>query len=307
VNTERFTDRTGRHWHNKSVIALMNQRAHANETPQETVRRLARELIAEAREVGWDGPPFDPEALADIRGIEVQRATADLRADARILPREDRRLVIEYAPAAPEKRRRFSIGHEIIHTFFPDCFEQVHHRKKPDKFDPVHAELERLCQIGSGELLMPVEDFVRALCGRSPSMHLADELGRHFNVSQEASLRRIVDLTPQSCCLVWFSERLKPTELRMVGPEFDFGFAPTQPKLRVDFQFPSPTWDAFIPTHKSVPDSSMLYAILRGEAYERCVEDWSGLGCGRVQLEAVGSTHADGIERGVIALLESAS
>lgn len=301
---EVFTDRTGRRWLNSSVVELMKKRAESHETPRDTIRRLARAMVADAKAEGWTEIPFDPEMLAELQGIEVRCASCDINAEARLMPLPDQRLEIEYAPEAPETRRRFSICHEIAHTFFPDYFTRIQHRRAVKKFDPVHAELEHLCHVGAGELLMPFDEFVQSVGRRQPSMTAADGLGKYFNASMEAALRRMVDLSENAHCLLWLSSRLKPTEERNAGPEFDLGFEKPKPKLRVDYQFASPSWKTFIPKHKSVPDQSSLYTVLGGEAYEKQQEDWSDLKIGEVFLEAVGSMHCQP-QTGVMALVSS--
>ena len=289
---DTFRDRSGRRWVNRSVVSLMKHRAAGNETPPETIRRLAREMVAGAKSQGWEGLPFDVEILAGLQGIDVKPADGDIKAEARLMPLPDQRLEIEYAPEALETRRRFSICHEIAHTFFPDCFTQIQHRRKGAPFDPVHAELEQLCHLGASELLLPVEEFLENAAGRGPGMRAAEELGQVFNASVEASLRRLVDLSEDACCLYWLSERLKPKEERQEGPEFDFGLPGPKPKLRVDYHVPSQSWKGFIPKHKSIPDESGLYKILKGEGFEGAQENWGALNLGRVHVEGMVSIHA---------------
>jgi hypothetical protein len=152
---------------------------------------------------------------------------------------------------------------------------------------------------------MPLEEFIQNVAGRSPTMAVADALGKYFNASLEAALRRMLDLSERAYCLLWLSKRLKPKEEKSGGPEFDFGFEQAKPKLRVDYQFASPSWKAYIPKHKSVPDESILYAVVEGEAYERQTEDWSILNVGKVHIEAVGSLHCHPETVGAMALLSS--
>lgn len=304
-NNQAFRDRTGRRWLNHSVIALMSERSREGETPQDTVRRLAREMVADAKREGWTEIPFDVEMLAELQGIEVKCADGDIKAEARLMPLPDRRLQIEYASDTPETRRRFSICHEIAHTFFPDHFTQIQHRRNGQHFDPIHAELEQLCHLGAGELLMPLEEFESRVASRPPSMLVAAELAQYFNASHEASLRRMVDLTNDGNCLLWLSERLKPVEEKNSGMEFDFGFARPKPKLRVDYQVASRSWRNFVPKHKSIPDGSMPYALLNGEECLPRTEDWNCLNLGLVQLEAVVSLHAEPDARGIMLLVSS--
>lgn len=300
---EYFRDRLGRKWMNSSVVSLMKDKALTHETPPETIRRLARAMVAEAKSQNWTDIPFDPELLAELQGIEVGCAFSDIKAEARLMPLPERRLRIEYSSGAPETRRRFSICHEIAHTFFPDCFEQIHHRRQDQEHDPIHAELEQLCHIGAGELLMPLDEFAAAAAGRIPDIFRADNLARQFNASHEAALRRMVDLSDGECGLIWISERLKPAQQKNSGPEFDFGLPGPLRKLRVDYQFCSPNWQVFIPRHKSVPEATKLYAVLSGVAYQDGEEDWGELNLGRVHLQAVKSFHAEPDSRGIMALL----
>jgi hypothetical protein len=176
-----FTDINGRRWSHPSVSALMTLGA-PSECPEAVIRRLCRELVAEARADGLTGPPYDPEVLASWKGIEVLPASHDIRADARIFPAEGR-LRIEYTPDVSEERRRFSIFHEITHTRFPDCYEEARHRQHGDRFDRLHAELEQLCNVGAAEMLMPADDMASRTSGRTPSVELVEELRADFAAS----------------------------------------------------------------------------------------------------------------------------
>ena len=150
---------------------------------------------------------------------------------------------------------------------------------------------------------MPLNEFKSATSNRTPSMSVAAELGLRFNASHEAAIRRMVDLAQDAYCLLWVSERLKPIEEKVSGPEFDFGFDGPKPKLRVDYQFASPSWKAFLPRHKSVPDDSGLYSVLKGEVCGTQNEDWSGLKLGNVKIEGTYSGHAGPELKGVMVLL----
>src|SRR5262249_36742953 len=83
----------------------------------EAVRQRARELIEQARSLGWTGPPFDPVILAGMRGIKVRPSSDELRQDAFIGMNEHGEMEIVWNQNRPATRARFSIGHEITHTF----------------------------------------------------------------------------------------------------------------------------------------------------------------------------------------------
>ena len=60
----------------------------------------------------------------------------------------------------PLTRQRFSVGHEITHTFFPGYAAKVQCRKPKsrDWSDPEDV-LEVLCDIGASELVFPLPWF----------------------------------------------------------------------------------------------------------------------------------------------------
>src|SRR5205085_99091 len=92
------------------------------------VTTAARALVFEAIEDGWSGPPFDPFELADRKGIRIV-PRQDLY-DARLVA-DDAGPRIEFNPTRPQGRVRFSIAHELAHTFFPDYPEFARHRSGP--------------------------------------------------------------------------------------------------------------------------------------------------------------------------------
>ena len=271
-----FTDINGRRWSHPSVSALMTLGA-PSECPEAVIRRLCRELVAEARTDGLTGPPYDPEVLASWKGIEVLPASHDIRADARIFPAEGR-LRIEFTPNVSEERRRFSIFHEITHTRFPDCYEEVRHRQHGDRFDRLHAELEQLCNVGAAEMLMPADDMASRISGRMPSVELAEELRADFAASREAMLRRICDLSETPCALAVLSLRLKPKEITQTT-DLPMGLAQPRPKFRVDYARYSKGFKLFLPAHKSAPDDSVV-GRAGCDDFPAAVETWDIRGAG---------------------------
>src|SRR5689334_7254051 len=132
-------------WSNSSVLALLNERS-PGETPPDIILRKAKTLVEKALKLGWGGPPFDPQILAGILGIEVTLSREPLGSEARIFPKSDGTVKIEYDESYPRTRINFSICHEIIHTFFPDCYEMVRNRKPVRSAEErKHKELESLC------------------------------------------------------------------------------------------------------------------------------------------------------------------
>src|SRR4051812_46947945 len=110
------------YWTNPSVLKF----AGSNSDPVAAIIETAQSVVLKAIDDGWKGPPFDPLMLADLLRIEII-ARQDV-VDARTTPAKNNRFLIEFNPNRPKARIRYSIAHEIAHTFFPDCHEQVRRR-----------------------------------------------------------------------------------------------------------------------------------------------------------------------------------
>ena len=133
-------------WTNPSVKELAGQ-----DDPLETIVDKTRQLVLDAMDNGWDGPPYDPFQLAELRKISVVPNT-DI-PDARIMPTSGNP-EIEFNPNRSYARIRFSLAHEIAHTLFPDYKKSIHNRsgrlKRSDDW-----QIELLCNVSAAEILMP--------------------------------------------------------------------------------------------------------------------------------------------------------
>ena len=191
---------THNYWTNPSVIALAEKN-----NPLDVITQKARTTILNFMESGGKGPPFDPFDLADYLKVYVT-PREDVR-DAQTVYR-DGKFHIEFNPNRPKSRLRYSISHEIVHTFFPDCKEQVRYRATHDEMRNDEWQLEMLCNVGAAELLMPI--------GSSPELQKEDlaidnvlELRKRYEVSIEALLLRFIKLT-QNPCAIFSASRIAP-------------------------------------------------------------------------------------------------
>src|SRR5260370_42547379 len=152
----------------------------------------ANDLVLNAVEQGWTGPPFDIYQLANLLGITV--LPHESVRDARLVPVEPDRYQIEYSPNQPQARTRFSIAHEIAHTLFPDCRESVRNRASRHEMAADEWQLEMLCNVGAAELLMPLGSFPE-LGEEDFSIDHLLRLRERFQVSTEAVLLRAQKLS----------------------------------------------------------------------------------------------------------------
>ena len=206
---------TNSRWTDKSVVAFAYE-----EDPIDKMETMARKAVLDAVDRGWRGPPFDPIELASIRGITVRPNAAI--ADARVFW-VNGRFQIEYNPHRPRGRVNFSIAHEIAHTFFEDCGEEVRNRRR-DRWEDRRWQLELLCNVGAAEMMMPVGSFPS---GGTSAVTIEEmmRLRKEYQVSAEAILIRLVKLASSrvACFAATRMERAEGMEYRI---DYRIGSAP---------------------------------------------------------------------------------
>ncbi len=226
-------------WTNASVI----QFAGGND-PIEKMETVAREVALAAMDRGWVGPPFDPIALAEILGYQIE-AREDVR-EARVLYDANLGFKIQFNPIRPKGRTAFSVAHEIAHTLFPDCKRKVRNRSMHSEVADDDWQIEILCNIGAAELLMPTGSFSPPASEDLSLDKLLDER-RKFQVSTEAILIRCVKLA-KSACAAFSASRVKGNETSGSG----------KGHYRLDYIIPSQTWPSKTSFDERLPSSANL-------------------------------------------------
>jgi len=225
---------TGQHigyWTNPSVLQFAG-----NSDPVELITKKTREEVLRAIQAGWQGPPFDPFKLADF--LKIPTIPREDVLDARIIPASSQRVQIEFNPNKPHGRLRFSIAHEIAHTLFPDCIENVRNRGQVTTIRDDDWQLELLCNIAAAEFLMPVGSEV------DPQIHVTIDnllrLQKEFDVSTEAISIRLAKITLEPCTIF--------AAARITNDE-------SIPTYRFDYSVPSRTSTIEIPRGLHVHDT----------------------------------------------------
>jgi IrrE N-terminal-like domain len=178
--------------HSRKWISPSVARFSGAEDPITCMQDRASGAALEAMQEGWEGPPFDPFRLAEIRRIPVVPNCEVL--DARTVPLKSGRVQIEYNPNQSRARARFSVAHEIAHTLFPDCSERIRNRVSKAEVTPDEWEVEMLCNLGAAELLMPTGSLA-GLEDEDLSMESVLDRRRQFEVSTESVLLRLMHVT----------------------------------------------------------------------------------------------------------------
>ncbi len=253
------------YWTNESVLGFAGDR-----DPVDAIEEAAQGLVLGAVERGWRGPPFDPFELARI--LEIPAVAKQELRDARTIPASGGKVLIEYNPTRPSGRLRFSLAHEIAHTLFPDVAEAARYRANP-KSGPRDAwQLELLCNIAAGEILMPTDSLPELRAGELEIERLMG-VRREYGVSTEALLRRATKLS--------------------IGPVAMFAASRTDPQkaasaFRIDYTVPSRAWSPPVRRGQRRPSDSVLAECTAVGFTAKRREDWSSELTG-IEVEAVGA------------------
>jgi hypothetical protein len=218
----------------------------------------ARDLVFRAVEQGWEGPPYDPFALADLMRIPLV-PREDLY-DARLVAAAGRPQ-IEFNPTRPRGRVRFSVAHELAHTFFPDFQDATRHRARPDDRTNDDWQLELLCNVAAAELLMPVGSFMY-LEEEPLQIERLMELRKKFDVSTEALLLRIAKLTERPSAVF--------AAARVDGNDLSAAF-------RLDYVVSSRSWSPSIRRGRRIEAQSVLGECTAVGYTAKGAESWPDL------------------------------
>lgn len=288
---------------------------------REAIRHKVGALIELFRsQFGEPTMPINLDFFVSMLGIRRSDDRPIYSQDAELAPAEDGGTVIRVNPDRPETRQRFSIGHEISHTFFPgyelkvQCRPDSRYRNRDDPEDPI----ESLCDVGAAELLLPLPWFANDAGAVTTGEELV-ALGRRYRASREATARRFAETSEAAVAAVFLSWKLKPTQAGQFNSEQlnIFGTKPEEEawaarQLRIDYAIPSDRFSAtglFLPADKSLSLQGPVGAAARGEPAEGdCYLDL-GQSSGRYRVLAIPLyTPADergpGGEASVVAVIE---
>ena len=221
-------------WTNPSV-----KKFAGDKDPIFAIEEMARAVALAAFDKGWSGPPFDPIRLADLLGIKV-RPRVDI-ADARTIPIGGKGAVIEFNPTRPRGRVRFSVAHEIAHTFFPDFSGAIRYRSHNSPSSDAW-QLEMLCNIAAAELVMPIGSFPE-LSGEKLTIEHLVEVRTDFDVSMEAVLIRATKLSQHPVAAFVASARDSNGKVS---------------KYQIDYVIPSPNWQINFIRNLKIPAESVV-------------------------------------------------
>jgi hypothetical protein len=229
--------------------------------PRATDEELISAVAADLVELLDLQPPVEPELVASYQGIgRIERSP--LRWAGCLLTESDE-LVIRVRDTDTPGRQRFTIFHEIAHTFLPGYRHAPQYRCTPLATTSRRDPSEVLCDVAASELLMPARYVRTVIADASFDLDSVHALAENCDASLEAAARRFVSMWPEPCLLLRMEVTTKPRD-------------PTgQPNLRVTSTVANGPWP-YMPQHKSVRDAHVLNQCLDGNVVD-CVADLDDL------------------------------
>lgn len=101
------------------------------------------------------------------------------------------------------RRTRFLIAHELVHALIIRLLDDPKLILSIEETPEAYAGLEKLCDIGAGELLIPARMLRNELKDKGLRPNDLYNLYDQFLVSREVLIRRIASLTPTASVIKW--------------------------------------------------------------------------------------------------------
>lgn len=253
--------------------------AEGIDEPARAIAQRAEALLDKVQRLGGlDGLPVQIDVLASFAGVTDIRDVPGLPVTATISAgRAVGELVIERRAEDSLARRRFSVGHEVGHTLFPDFWSDPRACRPPGDDTLIGASadpVEELCEVAGAHLLMPTRLVGPFLRGRTMDMSTVVDLADAAQASLTASGRRLVDLANSPAAFVSFSPKHSTSQRRELErlahqPALP-GFGapePPAPKFRIDYSHSSPGM-VYLPREKSFSEEPFLRSLASGTVEE---------------------------------------
>ncbi|HEX8494456.1 MAG TPA: ImmA/IrrE family metallo-endopeptidase [Pyrinomonadaceae bacterium] len=182
-------------------------RAQNTESPEAAVKGACLYLL---KTCGITQPPIPLKPLLAALDISFSWSKSSLHwrpghGTASLKPIKGRLTVFIHETVARSnwRRSRFSVAHEIVHALIIRMLGDSRLIATLDETDEAYNELERVCNVGAAELLMPSTMMRKSLkeTGVSPIALLT--LYDRFLVSREAMLWRIASVVPHATITRW--------------------------------------------------------------------------------------------------------
>ena len=175
-----------------------------------------------------------------------------------------------------KERKQFTRFHEVVHHLINQDEEllSILHDATWDQNNEYERQVERLCNIGAAEFLMPREEFTKLYKEKGFSVKLIPLAANHFGSSAIATTIQLAQVAPNSCITAICEYGLILNETaRSQGHLIDEANRTPKPKLHVAYSASSPATKYWLARGTNIPDDHLINQAflevqhLEGESY----------------------------------------
>ncbi len=191
-------------------------------------------------------------------GLEVKEAALPAGIDGML---EGTRILIN-SRAQREERKRFTHAHEVTHHLLNEdggLLSHLHDLTYNQKGE-YKRQLERFCNMGAAELLMPSQEFTKLYKERGFNVELILLAAEYFKSSTIAATIQLAQVAPNKCIAVVCENGLIPNG-KISGQDSLFPVknqSDNKPKLHVIYSAVSPATNRWLAKWTTFPDGHLI-------------------------------------------------
>ena len=240
---------------------MIDINSHVIKLVQNTVRKYASTTV----------PDFDE--ICSSLGLVVKEAPFSPARDGF---RTKQGTILINSRIRSKERKQFTRFHEIVHHLIDEDEDliSVLHEATWDQNGEHDRQIERLCNIGAAEFLMPREEFTKLYKEHGFSVELIPLAANHFGSSAIATTIQLAQVAPNSCITAICDYGLVSNETAPSQSHFlDEDEATTNPRLYVAYSASSPMTKYSLARRTSIPPDHLIHHAwlenqpLKGDSY----------------------------------------
>lgn len=170
-----------------------------------------------------------------------------------------------------EERKRFTRFHELMHYLIAEDRDLIRELRKLtcNQKGAYDSQLEKFCNIGAAEFLMPSEAFTKLYEKEGFNVKLIPFAASYFKSSPIASTIQLAQVAPSKCIAAICERGLGPNETVARARLFDEENIATKRKLYVVYSAPSPTTKYWLAKYTKIPGDHLInQAFLQAQSVE---------------------------------------
>lgn len=245
----------------KMQFPINDINAHVIGLVRDTVRKYA----------STDLPDFNEICFG--LGLDVKEVPLSPERDGMII---NQRTILINSSIQSHERKRFTQFHEVMHYLINEDEELISmlHDATWDQNGEYERQVERLCNIGAAEFLMPREEFTKFYKARGFNVELIPFAANYFESSAIATTIQLAQVAPNSCITAICEYGLISNETaQSQRPLFDEENRTPKPKLHVVYSASSPATKYWLARGTNISDDHLINQAfldaqhLEGESY----------------------------------------